>query len=322
MTEPLTSRDRLVCVTGALGFVGSHLCRALVDRGYRVRAVDCLSGSYAVGAGLDAATELGALDAVEVVSADVAADPLEPLLDGAGAVIHLAGLPGVRSRHSFGELWAQNTRAAARVAAATGAGRRFVLASSSSVYGNAVRLPAAEECPRSPLNPYAASKVAAEGECLATGRSHGTEVVVARLFTVFGPAQRPDMAFAGWIDSIVHGRAASWCADAAARRDFTYVGDAVRGLVAALERGRTGEAYNVAGTGPVLVRDALEEIESLLGGRARLVPRAAPSEAVATAGCGAKAAAELGYVPVVDLRAGLEAQVEAAVAEASARAAA
>ena len=274
------------------------------------------------GPGRDAVAELAELDAVEIAHADVATAPPEPLLDGARAVIHLAGLPGVRSRHSFGELWVQNTRAAARVAAATGAGRRFVLASSSSVYGNAVRLPTAEDCPPSPLNPYAASKVAAEGECLAAARSHGVEVVIARLFTVFGPAQRPDMAFARWIDAIVRGRSASWCADADACRDFTYVGDAVRGLVAALERGRAGEAYNIAGTGPVLVRDALEEIESLLGGRARLAPRPAPSEAVATAGCGAKSAAELGYVPVVGLRAGLEAQVEAALAGSSARAAA
>ena len=322
MTEAPLPRDGLVCVTGALGFVGSHLCHALAERGYWVRAVDCLRGSYATGAGVGAAVELDALDAVEIVHADVAVDPLPPLLDGTSAVIHLAGLPGVRSHHSFGELWAQNTRAAARVAAAGGAGRRFVLASSSSVYGNAARLPAAEDCPPSPLNPYAASKVAAEGECLATARSHGTDVVIARLFTVFGPAQRPDMAFAGWIDSIVHGRPAQWCAGAEARREFTYVGDAVRGLVAALERGRAGEAYNIAGTGSVPVRDALAEIETLLGRRARLARHTVPSEAVATAACGAKSAAELEYVPEIELREGLELQVEATVARSSARAAA
>lgn len=300
-----------VCVTGGLGFVGSHVCRGLIDRGYEIVCVDALIGSYAPGAGRAAAAEIAASGSASVVHADLATDRLEPLLDGVGAVIHLAALPGVRTAHAPAELHRHNALTAARLAAALGPGRRLVLASSSSVYGQAARLPTPEDCAPAPLNPYAASKLEAERECLARA-PHGAEVIVARLFTVFGPRQRPDMAFARWIDAIVGGRPVPWCAERGARRELTYVEDAAWGLIAALERGRPGEVYNVAGAGSIAVRSALAEIEALLGRRARVSRRRGGMEAVATAACGDKARAELGYVPAVGLREGLERQLEAA----------
>lgn len=305
------SSDR-VCVTGALGFVGSHLCRALIEGGREVVCVDSLVGSYAHGAGPATAAELAASGRAEVVRADLATAPLEPLLEGVSAVVHLAGLPGVRARHSPADLRTHNVRTATRLVSALGPGRRLVLASSSSVYGEAARGPTPEDCEPAPLNAYAGSKLEAERECLALAR-RGADVVVARLFTVFGPSQRPDMAFARWIDAIAGDRPVPWCARRGARRELTYVGDAARGLVAALERGRTGEVYNLAGGGSVAVRAALAEIEELLGRRARLSHRrGGVEEAVVTAACGDKAREELGYLPTVGLREGLEAQVEAA----------
>ena len=135
------------------------------------------------------------------------------------------------------------------------------------------------------------------------------------MFTVYGPGQRPDLAFARWIDSLGRAEPVSWCAPVGAARDFTYVGDAVRGLIAALEHGRPGEAYNIAGPGPASVRDALAELEQVMGRRALLerIEHGIP-EARVTAACGRKAETELGYSPRVGLREGLERQVGADLA--------
>jgi UDP-glucuronate 4-epimerase len=121
------------------------------------------------------------------------------------------------------------------------------------------------------------------------------------------------MAFSRWIDAVDRGRPVPWCAPPDARREFTYVDDAVRGLVAALEHGRGSEIYNLAGTGSTPVRDALAAVEDILGCRARLSKRRTFSEAAITAACGRKAHEELAHVPRVGLREGLERQVEAAL---------
>jgi UDP-glucuronate 4-epimerase len=259
--------------------------------------------------------------AVSVLRADVSATPLATLLEGASAVIHLAALPGVRAAHAPAELWRHNVTTVERVAESLPAGCRMVHASTSSVYGNAALLPTPESTPEAPLNPYALTKLEAERAALRAA-DEGADVVVCRLFTVFGPGQRTDMAFSRWIESILSDRPVPWCAPPRARREFTYVGDAVRGLVAALERGRAGEIYNLAGSGSSPVRSALAEIEALLGRPARLSKRPAQSEAVATSACGVKAERDLGHVSRVSLREGIERQLEAALSKPIARPAA
>ena len=299
-----------MAVTGGLGFVGAHLCHALAARGWHVRCIDRLSGAYAAGSGHDAWSSLASLQNVALLRADVGREPIDALLEGAQAVVHLAALPGVRTRHDSGELWSENVLSTARLGAeAASRGQRFVLASTSSVYGNAKRVPSAEDAAPAPLSPYATSKLAAEEASLGLASRLGADVLIARLFTVFGPGQRPDMAFARWIRAIMAGRPVEWCAHATTTRDFTYVGDAVAGLIAALEHGRGGEIYNIAGCGPVPLRHALTVLERLLE-RPALVRRRQPfaGEAAATWGCGEKAARELGYRPRVSLEQGLERQ--------------
>ena len=292
-------------MTGGLGFVGSHLCRALSERGYRVVCVDRLAGTYANGCGPDARSSLAAAG-VRVVVADAAGPEVAAIARDCDAVLHLAALSGVRCRHSARDLQRENVAVAARVSRlAAAAGARFVLASTSSVYGDAA-VPAHEDSPRVPLNAYAASKVAAEDACSA-------DAVVARLFTVYGPGQRPDMAFTSWIDAITRDEPIRWCASEGARRDFTFVGDAVRGLIAALEHGRPGRAYNIGGGGPVRVDVALGELEWALARRARRrIVESGVAEARVTAACGARAERELGYRPLTSLREGIRAQVAAA----------
>ena len=279
-----------ILVTGGLGFIGSRLCAALLDEGFGVRCVDDLSGSPA------AAAPAGA----EIVIA-----PAGPVhLVGMDAVIHLAARPGVRTRSAPAALRAANVELTERVAAVAARQRiRFVFVSSSSVYGDARVLPTPEHSPLTPLNPYAASKIAAERTVL----TRGGDPVIVRPFTVYGPRQRPDMAFARWIAAIEAREPIPWHAAPGTARDFTYVDDAVAGLIAALRHGRSGEAYNISGWRSVDLREALALLRPAA---VRELPRSA-AEALVTSGCGRKAATELGYAPRVDLTEGLRRQLAA-----------
>jgi UDP-glucuronate 4-epimerase len=266
-----------VLVTGGLGFIGSRLCSALLEEGFDVRCVDRLSGR-----------------------------PAHPRqVRGMDAVIHLAALPGVRTRRARAALRATNVELTDRLAAAAARrNARFVFVSSSSVYGNARLVPTPEHAPLSPLNPYAESKAVGEAAVLA----RGGDPVIVRPFTVYGPGQRADMAFARWIAALQAGVPIPWHASSGTARDFTYVDDAVAGLIAALRSGRSGEAYNISGWRSVALRDALE----LLGAPAVHELPCSGAEALVTSGCGRKASVELGYEPRVDLATGLERQLAAA----------
>jgi UDP-glucuronate 4-epimerase len=291
-----------ILVSGGLGFVGSRLCHALLDEGYDVRCVDDLSGDYAGGTGPEAAPGLRARGAELIVAGAAPAH-----LAGVDAVIHLAGLPGVRTRRPAQAIRAANVELSARLArAAASRGARFVLVSSSSVYGNSAVLPTPEHTRLAPLNLYAQSKAEAEAAVLATG----ADAVIVRPFTVYGPGQRPEMAFARWIAALDSGEPVPWHAAPGTARDFTYVDDVAAGLIAALRHGATGEPYNVSGWQPVELAEAL----ALLAGDDAPLRRlpCSTAEALVTAGCGRKAAAELGYEPRVGLAEGLERQLAAA----------
>ncbi len=306
-----------VLVTGGLGFIGSRLCEELLRRGRRVLCVDDLRGVYAPSTGPAAVEPLRALGA-EVVLTDAANVPF----CGIGAVIHLAGLPGVRSRRPADEVRESNAVLSRHlVEAAAAAGARFVLGSTSSVYGDAARLPTPEHSPPAPLNAYACSKLAAELAVREAALRRGADASIVRMFTVYGPGQRPDMAFARWIRALLAEIPLPWCAPAGAARDFTYVDDAVSGLIAALDRGRPAEAYNVSGGRGVPVDEALTLLEEELRvSRTGLESRVSPAtEARVTAGCGRKATVELGYTPRVGLAEGLRLQVEATLAASPAR---
>lgn len=293
-----------VLVTGGLGFIGNRLCAALLEQGVDVRIVDDLSGHYAESTGQAAAAALAARGAEVTIACAEAAH-----LTGFDAVIHLAALPGVRTRRSPSAFHETNVGLTERlVRAASAAGARFVLVSSSSVYGNALELPTPEHSPTAPLNPYAASKVAAE----EVVREQGADAVIVRPFSVYGPGQRPQMAFARWIECLAAGRPLPWHAVPGSARDFTYIDDAVAGILAALRRGRAGEAYNLSGWRSVDLRAALEVLEDAFGCVASLAAtRGSAAEARITQGCGRKAAAELGYGPRTELATGLRHQLAA-----------
>jgi UDP-glucuronate 4-epimerase len=214
----------------------------------------------------------------------------------------------VRTKRSRDTLLAANAELADRLAAAAAERSvRFVLVSSSSVYGNASVLPTPEDSPPAPLNPYAESKIAAEAAVLA----RGGDPVIVRPFSVYGPGQRPDMAFARWIGALRCGLPIPFHAPPRTARDFTYVDDVVAGTLAALRRGRAGQAYNLSGWRSIDLRHALE----LLTGRDEVALSELPAsgaEAHVTHGCGRKAAVELGYAPRVGIADGLQRQLATA----------
>jgi len=224
-------------VTGAAGFIGSHLCEALLARRHEVTGIDNFDPFYARAVKERNLEGLRRQRGFRFVEADVARDPLP--LDGIEAIIHLAAKPGVRpSLEDPGAYMEANVTATARlIDAARRVGlNRIVFGSSSSVYGNATPAPFAEDQPAaSPISPYAASKRAGELLAYAFAHLYPLKVICLRFFTVYGPRQRPDLAIHKFTDLIARGRPVRMHGDGSSERDYTYITDCLDGVLAALE---------------------------------------------------------------------------------------
>jgi UDP-glucuronate 4-epimerase len=300
-------------VTGAAGFIGSHLAEALLAAGHEVVAVDSFTDYY------DRSRKQRNAAALDVLELDLAEAPLGPILAGADGVFHLAGQPGVRASwgESFGLYLRRNVLATQRLfEAAAAGGVRAVFASSSSVYGDAERYPTAEDVAPQPISPYGITKLACEQLARAIGHGQGLDAVLLRYFTVYGPRQRPDMAFTAMLEALARGEAFRLFGDGSAARSFTYVGDAVAATVAAMERGRSGEVYNVGGGDEATMNEAIALAEEV-SGRTLAVERveAAVGDVKRTKADVRKAAADLGWAPETTLREGMGAQWEWASVE-------
>jgi len=293
-------------VTGAAGFIGSHLAEALVAAGHEVVGIDAFTDYYDParkrenGAGLD------------VVEAELVTASLDLLLDGVDGVFHLAGQPGVRA--SFGpdfELYVQrNVHASGRLfEAAAARGLRVVYASSSSIYGDAESYPTAEDALPQPISPYGVTKLCVEHLAYALERTTGLDAVGVRYFTVYGPRQRPDMAFTPLLESLAAGEPFRLFGDGSVSRSFTFVADAVAGTIAAMERGRSGALYNIGGGEEATMLEAIALAEEIAG-RELVLERhaAAVGDVRRTRADVTKAESELGWAPSTSLRSGLEAQ--------------
>lgn len=246
-------------VTGAAGFVGSHLAESLLADGHDVYAVDCFTDYY------DPAEKETNAEGLGVNRLDLAEDTLE--LNGIDGVFHLAGQPGVRS---FGDAFPlyvrRNVLATQRVfEACAAAGVRVVYASSSSVYGDAETYPTPEGVVPRPLSPYGITKLACEQLAYAYGRSFGLDAVGLRYFTVYGPRQRPDMFFRRVCERLLDGREFEIYGSGEQSRSFTYVDDVVSATRAVLERAPAGGVYNVGGGEEASMRDAITLLERISG---------------------------------------------------------
>ena len=301
-------------VTGGAGFIGAHLSEALVEHGHAVRVVDCLTDYYDPA---DKQANLDRLDlSVERVRADLRTDDLGSLLDGVDVVFHQAGQPGVRLSWAdgFAAYESCNVLATQRLLEAC-RGRDlecFVLASSSSVYGDADRFPTVEDDLPRPRSPYGVTKLAAEHLCAAYASNWGVPTVALRYFTVYGPRQRPDMAFHRLCEAIVTGEPFPLYGDGSQVRDFTFVGDVVAAnLAAAAGELRPGSVLNVAGGTSISLSGVIELLEELSGSPVPVDRRPVQSGDVhRTGGSTERIRQQLGWFPVTDLRHGLQVQLE------------
>lgn len=278
-------------VTGAAGFIGSHLVEALRASGHDVVGVDRRPGADVQG--------------------DLLTMDLAPLLDGVEYVVHLAGQPGVRESWSqFPAYLAGNVQTTQRLLEAL-RGRplkKFVLASTSSVYGEAP-MPAREDGPALPVSPYGLTKLAAEALCDLYGRTAGIPWIALRYFTVYGPRQRPDMAFSRWLSAALAGEPIQVYGDGSQLRDFTYVADAVAATQRAALNPVVGMPINVGGGRAVAVREAIRLIAIITGRPLRVewLPPA-PGDMRETRADTQRLWQEVGFLPSTPLEEGLRQQ--------------
>jgi nucleoside-diphosphate-sugar epimerase len=298
-------------VTGAAGFVGSHLVEALVARGDTVVAVDSLTPYYDVEQKRANARAIG----VDLIEADLRTAPIEPLLDGVDVVFHQSAQPGVRLSWSTGfrEYVEQNVLVTQRLLDAVHAAgaRRFVYASSSSVYGAQARYPTTETDLPAPFSPYGVTKLAAEHLCGVFAANWGLPTVALRYFTVFGPRQRPDMSIHRLCEAAIGDGAFPLFGDGAQIREFTYVSDIVAGNLAAADADvAPGTIVNLAGGAEITISDLIELVGSIAGAPIAVERRPAePGDSRRNGGAIDRARSLLGWKPQVSLPDGIAAQL-------------
>lgn len=303
-------------VTGAAGFIGSHLTLRLCGEGHDVIGIDSFTDYYDVAIkhdNADAEVNAGA----EFIEGDLNDLDLKNILDGIDVVFHLAGQPGVRA--SWGQEFTAYTccniaATQCLLEACRGSSQlnRLVYASSSSVYGNAERYPTNELDRPQPVSPYGVTKLAAEHLCCLYAASFGVPTVSLRYFTVYGPGQRPDMAFTRFAKAAINGDAIVVYGSGEQVRDFTYVDDVVEAnLLAATRSCASGSVLNVAGGTHTTVNEVLRVFEELTGD-ALPVTRANPvaGDVVRTGGDTTAIRSVLGWQPEVGLRDGIRRQLD------------
>ena len=295
-------------VTGAAGFIGSHLAEALLEEGHDAVGLDSFTDYY------DTARKRENAAGLDVVEGDLLEVDLDALLDGVDGVYHLAGQPGVRASFGpgFEHYLSRNVHASARLFESAARRRlRVVYASSSSVYGDAESYPTGEDALPRPISPYGVTKLCVEHLAYAHARTTGLDAVGVRYFTVYGPRQRPDMAFTPLLEALDAGAAFRLYGDGSASRSFTFVADAVAATIAAMLRGHEGELYNIGGGEEASMTDAIALAEKVAG-RELHVERhgAAAGDVRRTRADVRKAEEQLGWRPTTRLADGLRAQWE------------
>ena len=300
-----------IVVTGAAGFIGSTLCERLIGDGHEVVGLDAFIPYYPRPMKEANLTGLVEHPSFRFGEVDLRTAPLEPWLDGADAVIHEAAMAGLMRSWADLELYAScNIIATNRlIEAALAVGvARFLFASTSSVYGR--EAVGSEDRPLEPSSPYGVTKLAAEKLILAQSARTDLAPTIIRYFSVFGPRQRPDMAYHAFIEAMLDGKPITLYGDGRQTRSITFVDDAVQGTLLALERGAVGGIYNIGGGRTIEVIEAIETIGRLLDVEPVIVREPArPGDQRHTSADVGRAQRELGYAPTVDPAEGLARQV-------------
>jgi nucleoside-diphosphate-sugar epimerase len=302
-------------VTGAAGFVGSHVSERLIDSGATVTGVDCFTDYYPRALKERNLVRLRESPRFSLVEQPLATAELGRLLEGATHVFHLAAQAGVRKSwgRDFG-VYTVNNVEATQILLEACVGKpieRFVYASSSSIYGDEVALPMREDARPQPVSPYGVTKLAAEQLCYLYHVNHSVPTVSLRYFTVYGPRQRPDMGFSRFFSAVLKDESVPMFGDGRQTRDFTFVADAVSATVAAATRGKPGGVYNIGGGSRVELLEVFELIR-LVTGRPLRIERleAQRGDMRDTYADTTRARTDLAFAPTVTLEQGLRAQYE------------
>jgi len=301
-------------VTGVAGFVGSHLAERLVADGHEVVGIDRFSDYYPRSYKDKNVEALLGEKRFHLHTLDLARSELESLLDGVEIVFHQAAQAGVRGSwgKSFATYLDDNVLSTQRIletAKKVGTVRKVVYASSSSVYGDARELPMRETAFAQPYSPYGVTKLAGEHLCELYRNNFGLPTASLRYFTVYGPRQRPDMAFHKFIEAGLDGRPIVVFGDGQQTRDFTFIADIVEANVRAAGEGVTG-VFNVGGGSRVTLNQVLETIGELVG-ELKIERRAKEAGDVQDTWADVSAAVKaFGYAPRYSLREGLARQVD------------
>jgi UDP-glucuronate 4-epimerase len=300
-------------VTGAAGFIGSHLAESLLEDGHDVLGVDCFTDYYPEHLKTGNVAGAAAHGAFELVREDISHGDIGSLVARCDGVFHLAAQPGVRG--SWGDGFAvylrDNLAGTQRVfEAATRAGVRVVFASSSSVYGDVHAYPTSEDAPLRPVSPYGVTKLACESLAGAYAQSTGLDFVGLRYFTVYGPRQRPDMALTRILRATVAGTPFELFGSGQQSRDVTYVGDAVSATRAAMEGAPAGSILNVGGGVEISMRELISRCERLVGRELDLRERpVAEGDVRRTSADTSRIASLVGWSPSTTIDEGLRAQL-------------
>ncbi len=302
-------------VTGAAGFIGSTLADGLTARGTEVIGLDCFTDYYARDIKESNLAPLRQRPGFTFVEDALQTVDLDRVLEGVTHVFHLSAQAGVRKSwgRDFATYTTHNVDATQRLLEAVKdrALERFVYASSSSVYGDAVAIPMREDAMVQPVSPYGVTKLAAEHLCLLYTANYGVPTVSLRFFTVYGPKQRPDMGFHRFLRAALTGQPITLYGDGEQTRDFTYVDDIVAALIAAGERGRPGGVYNIGGGSRVSINQVLALVASVTDRPVDIRREPAQKGDMRdTFADTSRAKAELGFQPSTPLEQGLRAEAE------------